>query len=98
MSDALMGGGARSDITPPLGSLLVGYADPNRFAESVRDPLNATAVVLQRGETLAAIVSIDWSIIENAQVAEVRDAVAKLIPITPENVTVCVTHTHSGPA
>ncbi len=98
MGETLLGGAARSDITPPLGSLLVGYADPNRLAESVRDPLNATAIVLERGETLVAIVSLDWSIIENETVAEVRAAVAKLIPIKPENVTVCVTHTHSGPA
>jgi hypothetical protein len=98
MGETLMAGAARSDITPPLGSLLVGYADPNRFAESVRDPLNATAVVLERGETLVAIVSLDWSVIENETVAEVRAAVAKLIPIKPENVTISVTHTHSGPA
>jgi hypothetical protein len=51
MADSLMAGAARSDITPPPGSLLVGYADPNRLAESVRDPLNATAVVLKRDET-----------------------------------------------
>jgi hypothetical protein len=98
MAETLLGGAARSDITPPLGSLLVGYADPNRVAESVRDPLNVTAIVLNRGETLAAIVSLDWSIIENETVAEVRAAVANVVPIKPENVTVCVTHTHSGPA
>jgi hypothetical protein len=98
MGETLLAGAARSDITPPLGSLLVGYADPNRLAESVRDPLNATAVVLARGETLIAIVSLDWSVIENETVAEVRAVVTKLVPIAPENVTISATHTHSGPA
>ena len=35
----LFGGFTRTDITPDLGTLLMGYPNPDRKAESVRDPL-----------------------------------------------------------
>src|SRR5258708_5775565 len=43
-------GVGRVDITPPLGTLLMGYPDPHgeRKAEAVRDPLRATALVLEQ--------------------------------------------------
>ena len=52
-------GVGRTDITPPLGTLLMGYPTPDRAAESVRDPLHATALAFEYAGVTAVILSLD---------------------------------------
>ena len=54
----LKAGFARIDITPPLGTRLVGYPRIRR-AEGILDPLLATAVAVSDGENTAIMMSID---------------------------------------
>ena len=92
-------GVARRDITPPLGTPLMGYARPERTALTVRDPLYATALAFERGGVAAALVSLDIAIIADDLVALIRSEVQKRTKgaIPGDHVNVCATQTHSGP-
>lgn len=83
-------------MTPPLGSRLCGYP-VHRPAESIHDPLNSTALVLSRDGVQAAIVSLDWVIIEDDDVQAVRKGVHERTGIPPANITICAIQTHTGP-
>lgn len=90
-------GFARTEITPALGTPLGGYPVEDRVAEHIRDPLHANALVLERSGVKVALLSLDWIIIEEAEVDAIRQAVAAQSDIVPENVTICAIQTHSAP-
>lgn len=96
MSTQLQAGIARRDITPTPGTPLFGYPQDRRGHE-VADALNATALVLQYGDTTAAIVSLDWCLIDESEVAVLRKEINAATGIEPLNITFSATHTHSGP-
>jgi len=98
MSEPLQAGVGRVDVTPPLGSRLSGYPVEHRQAQSVHDPLYATALVLKRGPQRVAMVSLDWVLIDERDLESVRRGAHEQTGITPENVTVCPIHTHTGPS
>lgn len=95
----LKAGVGRVDITPPIGTLLMGYGDPykKRSATAVHDPLNATALVLQQGDVRAAIIELDIAIASDAAVAAIRDGVEKATGIPGKFVSPCSIQTHSAP-
>lgn len=90
-------GFARTDITPPLGIPLGGYPVEGRVAESVRDRLQANALVLERAGVKAVLISLDWIIVEQEDVETLRDLVVAQTGIAPDQVTVCAIQTHSAP-
>ena len=96
MKSSLQIGFARADITPPLGTHLCGYP-VLRPADSILDPLHANVLVMQQNDVEVALISLDWISIEAADLETIRHGVFEATAIAPENVTVCVTHTHSGP-
>ena len=90
-------GFARLDITPPLGTRLVGYYRV-RHADGILDPLLATAVAVSDGEGTAVIISMDVIGMNQVSVDRIRHGVAEQNGIPMESVFVCCTHTHLGPA
>ena len=97
MNSYLLAGVGRTEITPSLGTALAGYPVQERVAETVRDPLHATALVLARGDCRAAIISLDWILIEAEEVAAIRHLVYEQTGIPPANVTVAAIQSHSAP-
>lgn len=97
MNSLLWAGVGRTDITPSLGTALAGYPVQDRVAETVRDPLHATALVLTRGDCQVAIISLDWILIEAEEVAEIRCQVEAQTGITAANITVSAIQSHSAP-
>ena len=97
MNSLLSAGVGRTDITPPLGTALAGYPLHDRVAESIRDPLYATALVLKRGDCTVAIISLNWILIEAEEVAAIRRLVHAQTGIAGANVTVSVIQSHSAP-
>ena len=93
----LFGGFARTDITPELGILLMGYPDPDRKAESVRDPLQANALVLRQGETTAVLISLTVCILDDAGVESIRRGIQEQTGIPADSIVVCTVQTHSAP-
>lgn len=97
MNSLLFVGVGRTDITPALGTALAGYPVQDRCAETIRDPLQATALVLARGDVKVALISLDWILIEEEEVAAIRRLVHAQTGIAPANVTVAAIQSHSAP-
>lgn len=96
MNHHLQCGAGKADITPPIGTILFGYA-PGRPAESVGDGLEAVAILLKSDEGCALLVTCTIAILTRQLSAELRKIAGEACGIAPEHVTVCCTHTHSGP-
>lgn len=97
MTDSLLAGVARADVTPPLGTWLAGYPAPDRFADAVDDPLHATALALEQGDQRAALLVLDWVIIEEEERFAIANAVEQRIGIPAGHLTIHAIQTHSAP-
>ncbi|MDF1745726.1 MAG: hypothetical protein P1V19_18655, partial [Gimesia sp.] len=92
----LRAGVAKIDITP---------ADVNQFevvghrrkVTGVRDPLRAGVLVLDDGQTKAAIVTLDLISAYDELVKLARQQIEKETGIPAANIMVAVSHNHSGP-
>lgn len=90
-------GTAETDITPLLGVSLAGhFAD--RKASEVESPLKSKAVVLDNGETIVAIVALDLISIAAGEVEKIRQLASQTTGLSPDNILIACTHTHTGPA
>ena len=76
MKTPLNAGFGRTDITPDLGSLLMGYPRPDRAATGVRDGLAANALALSQGNATAVVVSLTVCIVDDVESEAIRRAVA----------------------
>ena len=87
---------SRTDITPPVGIPLIGFAGRGP-AIGIHDPLYATAMVASDGERSIAIVSCDLLYVPAALSTAVRQEVQSRTGIPAQSVAVSCTHTHYGP-
>src|SRR4051812_23063979 len=69
----LRAGVAKVDITPPPDTPVVGHVRPTK---GVRDPIRAGVLLLENGDTQAAIVTLDLISAPADMVSQIRDAVA----------------------
>lgn len=92
----LQAGVGKVDVTPTevKNMPVVGHT---RTVSGVRDPIRAAVLLLDDGETKAAIVTLDVISAWDALVNKVRDRVYTLTGTPRLNVMVGVSHTHSGP-
>lgn len=91
-------GVAQIDITPPVGADLTGYIARSGPATGVHDPIYAKALVLDNGETQAALLTVDVLGLHHRFVTSVRTAIAALCAIPAANSMIACSHTHAGPA
>lgn len=90
-------GFARVDITPPLGTPLVGYFEERR-AKGVLDNLEANALAVSDGERTAVLIAADLLGIEGVAFnAALRGRIAASAHVPADAVHVHCTHTHTGP-
>lgn len=92
----LRAGVAKVNITPAEVNQLevVGH---RRKVTGVRDPLRAGVLVLDDGQTKAAIVTLDLISAYNELVYLARLQIEKESGIPADNIMVAVSHNHSGP-
>jgi len=92
----LRAGVAKVDITPASleGVSVVGHV---RTVTAVRDPLRAGVLVLDDGETKAAIVTMDTIGAWDDMVKLVREGIEKATGVPAANIMVATSHNHSGP-
>src|SRR5690606_9442968 len=92
----LKAGVAKVDITPKdvKDFEVTGH---RRKVTGVRDPLRAAVLVLDDGETKAAIVTMDTISAWNEMVALVRSSIDDAIGVPAANIMVAASHNHSGP-
>jgi hypothetical protein len=97
----LLAGEGVVDTTPPLGIEMGGFhrsPGKERRIVAIRQSTAARALVLQMGDTQAAIISLDMVTHSSEMAQRVQQEVARQTGIPAENVRVCATHTHSMPA
>lgn len=91
----LWAGAAKTQITPPIGSVL--QSGMTVVSTGVLDDLYSTAVVLDDGETKVALVGNDIIYMEAPLAADIRARITDQTGISGENVLLNASHTHSGP-
>ncbi|MGB3119049.1 MAG: hypothetical protein WBE58_09525 [Verrucomicrobiales bacterium] len=96
VSSNLKVGVAKVDITPEqvAGVTVVGH---RRVVTGVRDPLRAGVLLLDDGETKAAIVTMDTIGAWEPMVAEARKRIETETGVPTANIMVAASHNHSGP-
>ena len=102
MSDTLLVGTAKRDITPPAGKPMAAFPvqrEPMqpRIAEGAHDPIMARAAALGDGEATIAVCVADVVSFQWPDVDLMRDAFADHTGLPGENLIVCGTHNHNGP-
>jgi hypothetical protein len=75
-----------------------GYVAREGLSEGVHDDLWARAVVLESARVKAGLLLVDLVAAPRSLVEEVRREAAPRLDVSPENLVVAATHTHSGPA
>jgi hypothetical protein len=89
-------GAAAVVINPPEGTPLAGYYS-QRGTKSVLDDIYSKAMVLQVGETKAALVVCDLISLPRYVVTEARRQIEASTGIPGAHVMLSATHTHTGP-
>ena len=93
----LLVGHARRCITPPVGVHMMGYAARTGPCGGIHDDLMANAVALSDGDVAAAILALDISSLDLAEVRRLKDAVRARTDLQPTRILVNTSHTHAGP-
>ena len=90
-------GFARTDITPPLGTPIVGYFE-KRFAKGVLDPLEANALAVSDGANTVVFIAADLLGIEGVEFnLALRRRIAAAAGVAETAMYIHSTHTHTGP-
>ena len=88
-------GFSKTDITPPVGIPLGGYAGYRPCAEA-HDPLHCRAVVLEQAGVRFALVAMDLACVDESLYLGLGDPLGEL-GITKERLVVCAIHSHAAP-
>jgi hypothetical protein len=88
-------GAAIGDITPELGSMIIGGFSPTP-AKDVHDPLQVRALVLDDGSQRLAIVVCDNVGLPREVCDEAKRLTRERSGLDPSRVIIAATHTHSG--
>lgn len=94
--DEFRAGWSAVDITPEPGTPMAGYYH-YRAADGVLDPLHAKALVVSRGDTAAAFISLDLITTTLSLTEAARAAVAERTGLTAERILISASHAHTGP-
>ena len=87
---------AKRDITPPVGIKLCGFAARTEASTGVYHPLQATAVVIDDGDTQVLIIGADiLGFYDRAEMT--REALSAALPIPAHQIILAGSHTHCGP-
>ncbi len=90
-------GAARVSLEPPLGLPMIGFVRMWQTAAGYGLPLEATALVLESGETRVALIGVDTLGIQAPEVDRLRERVADAVGTEPSHVLLNWNHTHLAP-
>ena len=90
-------GYAEVNIDPNLGHPISGYYI-DRFAEGILDSLTAAAIALKCGEKTILLVSFENCMADTCIISYYRQRIAVATGLAFEDVVICMSHTHTGPA
>lgn len=96
MSELLLAGIAKQEITPPIGTELCGFVARMGPSTELFDRLWAKCLVLQQGKLKVALLFLDILGLNPNRVHELKYRIHQQTGI--EHVMVVCSHTHAGPA
>ncbi|MGE5530979.1 MAG: hypothetical protein ACM3VW_02535, partial [Bacteroidota bacterium] len=88
-------GFAEADITPPLGTRIVGHFN-DIFAEKINDPLRAKAMAVEYDQAFI-FVTCDLLSVRRSTVMQARQRIEEATGLPGDHISVSATHTHTGP-
>ena len=94
-AESFQAGAATSNITPPIGTEIIGGFVPFP-SRHIHDELNARCLVMEDGKTSIAVVVCDLLGLHRAVSEEARRLIAAETGIPREHVMISATHTHSA--
>lgn len=94
--NTLHAGFSRVNITPPLGTEIVGYFLP-RYAEGVLDDLEINTLALTTGQDRLILMSADLCFIAKPEQDFICRSICNATGLAPDQVVIHCTHTHTGP-
>lgn len=89
---------ARTDITPPVGVDLTGYAAREQPSIGVLDPLYAYSLYLEQGQERLLWIHTDLLGLARDHVQRLRKRICERLGLAERQVLMSATHTHAGPA
>jgi neutral ceramidase len=92
-----LAGAAFRDITPRNSQFLYGYPHVERMSTGVHDPLLASALYLNDGESEVLFIAVDLLFVTKQLVATARERINKAVGIPRNSILISATHTHSAP-
>jgi hypothetical protein len=90
-------GVSQTDITPPIGNLLVGHKVRNRPSERVHDFLKVKVLSLYDGKKRIVFITSDLIYFPFSYAKEVKAEIRKVTGLEDEQVYLTASHTHTGP-
>lgn len=97
MADLLRAGAACISLEPPLGLPMIGFVRRYQTATGYGAPLQATALVLDKGPTRVVLCGVDTVGIQSPEVDALRRRVATATGADPAGVLLNWNHTHCAP-
>ena len=97
MASEILAGIASEIITPEVGCQLAGFDARKGVATGVHDDLFARALVLDDGNTTAALVSVDVLGVSRPFADKVRSSIEQRTGIPARHIVISATHTHCAP-
>ncbi len=92
-------GFAKADITPAIGTPLLGWGIPSeRPCTSINDPIFVRALWLEHEGEAALILSFDWCFVGREDGDRFKGVLGRTVGLSPERILLNATHSHSGPA
>lgn len=96
MKGDLKVGAAEIDITPPVGTMLVGALKP-RPSTGIQDPLTAKAIVLESGNKKLCYVLLDLLFLPRQYGDKAVEIASQKTGIPESAIVWAASHTHTGP-
>jgi len=93
----LRAGFAEVDITPPIGTQIIGWLKVV-ISKEIHDPLFARAAIFESDGRRIAFIQLDTLSVRWKQVTEIRERISSTYNFPGENILVAATHNHAGPA
>jgi hypothetical protein len=91
-------GAAVVDVSPPKLPVLVNGGMLSRYIDKIKTPVNARALVIGDGQTLAALVVVDSCMMGRALLDEAKALAAERTGIPADRMLISATHTHTAPS
>lgn len=93
-------GFSKVDITPPLGTRMMGVGDRDMAhgCTAIHDPIFARALWVEHEGQTTLVVCYDFCFIGRALSDRFKGALGRVLDLLPRNIMLTTTHSHAGPA